>query len=257
MQYSFANKGGEVGVLRGSKKYWVIAVLCGLMASLLFYRYLQDIKTRYLPDDLIKVVRATTPIERDTLITDNQVEVLQLPAKYVHPDSLQDKESVVGKIAVSDIAAGEEILKQKLLSPSDKTRRLAYSVPENKRAVSIPIDSISGVSGFIEPGDRVDIVGTVDIPVQDYQGNEKPASFSILVLQDIEVLAVGINPDANGRESSSGDKTLTLAVSTEEAQPLVLASERGRLRLLLRSPIDDSKADLEPYQLEDFLKESQ
>jgi len=241
-------------VLKGSRKYWLIAVLCGLVAALLFYRYMQDIKTSYLPDDLIKVVRATASIKKDTLISDKQVEVVELPAQYAHPDSLRSKEAVVGKIAVSDIAAGEEILKQKLLSPEDKDRRLAYAVPKLKRAVSIPIDNISGVSGFIEPGDKVDVVATVDIPVRDFQGNEKPTSFSILVLQDIEVLAVGVNPDIAGKENSAVGKTLTLAVSVEEAQPLVLASERGNLRLLLRSPIDDSKADLKLYQLKDFLK---
>lgn len=243
-------------MLKGSRKYWLIALLFGLAAGLAFYRYLQEIKELYRPDDLVSVVRAREAIPRDSVIKEEQIEIASLPAKYVHPDALVKENAVVGKIATSDIAAGEEILKGRLLSAKDSDRRLAYTIPVSKRAVSIPIDNINGVSGFIEAGDRVDIIGTVDIPLPTAQGNETSRTYSVLTLQDIEVLAVGENPDTVNPKNPVGPKTITLAVAIQEAQPLVLASERGRLRLLLRHPVDKARTVLAPFRLQDFLAQS-
>ncbi|MDD3269410.1 MAG: Flp pilus assembly protein CpaB [Syntrophomonadaceae bacterium] len=244
-------------MLKGSRKYWFIALLFGLAAGLAFYRYLQDVKELYRPDNLIQVVRAREAISKDSVINEEQVEIATLPAKYVHPDALVKENAVIGKIATSNISPGEEILKGRLLSAQDSEHRLAYTIPVSKRAVSIPIDNINGVSGFIEVGDRVDIIGTIDIPLPTTQGHETMRTYSILTLQDIEVLAVGENPDlAVNQKNPVGAKTITLSVSLQEAQPLVLASERGKLRLLLRHPVDKSRAVLTPFQLQDFLAQS-
>lgn len=238
-------------MFKGTRKYWFIAVVCGIAAVLLSYQYLQDIKSRYRPDDLVQVVKARQAISKDSLITKKQVELDSLPAKFVHPDSINDLKLVVGKTAITDIAAGEEILKQRLVSVNEKSDRLAYSIPVSKRAVSIPIDSISGVSGYIKAGDRVDIIVTADIAMGDTAGNTN--AFSVLSLQDIEVLAVGENPELLNKKSAEGAKSITLAVSIKEAQPLILGSERGNLRLLLRPPVDKSKTSLVPFQLKDLL----
>lgn len=239
-------------MLKGTRKYWFIAVICGITATLLFYQYMQDVKSRYRPDHLVQVVKAREAISKDSLITKNQVELDNLPAKYVHPESLDELNLVVGKTAITDIADGEQIIKQRLVSADEKNQRLAYAIPASKRAVSIPTDSISGVSGYIKAGDRVDIVATVDIALGDAASGNTNA-YSVLSLQDIEVLAVGENPELLTKKSAEGAKTITLAVSVQEAQPLILGSERGNLRLLLRSPIDKTKTALTPYQLKDFL----
>ncbi|PKM76265.1 MAG: Flp pilus assembly protein CpaB [Firmicutes bacterium HGW-Firmicutes-15] len=240
-------------MLKGSRKYWVIAIICGLAASFLSYRYLQDIKIRYSPDDLVPVVIAKVTINKDTPIKAEQLKVENLPGKYVHPDALHNIKDVAGKIATTSIIASEEILGPKLLSSADKANRLAYMIPGSKRAVSIPVNEISGVAGFIKVGDRVDIIATIDLPSVSLQGAEKMSAYSILTLQDIEVLAIGENPEILDKKNPGGGKTLTLAVSLQEAQPLVLASERGNLRVLLRSPVDQSRTNLAPFQLNNFL----
>ncbi|MEN6347846.1 MAG: Flp pilus assembly protein CpaB, partial [Syntrophomonas sp.] len=173
-------------MLKGSRKYWFIALVFGLAAAILSYRYMQDIKASYSPSNLVQVVKARQAIAPDTVIKKEQLEVVQLPSKYAHPDAFTKKDMVIGKIATSDISAGEEILKEKLLSPQDKERRLSYKIPPSKRAISIPINNVSGVSGYIKPGDRVDIIATLDIPLS-VSGNEQKTSFSILTLQDVEV----------------------------------------------------------------------
>lgn len=237
-------------MLRGTRKYWLIAVLCGLTASLLTFQYLQDVKNRYRPDDLVPVIVAKENINENTIITKEQLKIEEIPAKYTHPDVIKDMDEIIGKTATTKVAKGEAFLKQKLLS-ADKASRLSYAIPQSKRAVSIPIDNVSGVAGYINAGDKVDIVATLDIPVPDTQSGEKNTAFSVLTLQNIEVLAVGDNP--NSQTKNSGGATLTLAVAVQEAPSLILASERGSIRLLLRSPVDNSQTTVPPYQLKDYL----
>lgn len=239
-------------MLKGTRKYWFIAIICGLIAVLLSYQYMQDIKSRYSPDDLVKVVKARQMISKDSLITSAQVELESVPAQYVHPNSVKNLDMVVGKTAITDIAAGELILKERLVTDDEKKQRLAYMIPENMRAVSIPVDSTSGVSGYIKPGDRVDIAATVDIPVSNEAGGSAIAVTAI-TLQDIEVLAVGNNPDLTVKKNAEEAKTLTLAVSIKDAPPLILASERGNIRLMLRPPVDKSKTSVAPFKLNDFM----
>lgn len=233
-------------MFKGSRKYWVIAVACGIAAAFLFNIYLQDIKRQYQPDDLITVARARVNLSADSIITEDMIEMTQLPGKYVHTDAVQNRADIIGKIALSDISSGEIILKQKVLAPGSKAKRLAYQIPESKRAVSIGVDNISGVSGFIQEGDRVDVFATIDIPANSVLGND--AAFTVLTLQDVLVLAVGTGSQDKKNESATS-RTITLAVSPQEASPLIMASERGVIRLALRSPVDHSQTYVPPLQL--------
>ena len=235
-------------MLAGNKKYWVIAIICGLLAAALFFQYIQIVKDRYRPDDLVTVIKAAVPISKDTVILDEQIATVSLPGNFVHSKAIRDKKDVVGKIAITDIAVDEDILPHKLADKDAKSGDgLAYAIPPGKRAVSIPIDSVSGVAGYIEVGDHVDIIATLDLKVVE-TGEE--LTFSVVTLQDIEVLAVG-NKAEMGKDA--GAKTLTLAVSLSDARPLVLASERGSLRLLLRPAVDKTRENLAPYGMGNFL----
>lgn len=236
-------------MFKGSKKYWVLALLCGLATAFLSYQYIQDLKTRYSPDNLVPVLMASETIVKDSIINSKQLNIDYLPAQYAHPQALQAKEDAVGKTVIDEITVGEQVLKSRLLD-KNREQRLAYSIPKDCRAVSIAIDNISGVAGYIKPGDYVDIIATLDISADS---GATSRSYSILTLQEIKVLAVGEPIEIGDKKSSGMGKTLTLAVSIKDALPLVLASERGNLRLLLRSPVDKSKVKLPPYQTDNLL----
>lgn len=238
--------------MKGSRKYWFVAVICGLVTAMLGYRYLMDLKANYSPNNLVQVVVATENIKKDSLISRSQVKLAAVPSPYVNAIAPHKLEAVVGKTAIADISPGEQVLISRLVSSTDKNQRLSYAVPPQKRAVSIAIDDISGVAGYIKAGDRVDIVATIDVPL-DEQGNGNARTFSILTLQNIEVLAVGENLELADKKKSAGSKSLTLAVKVEDSLPLVLASERGSLRLLLRSPVDKSTVTVPPYQTRNLL----
>jgi pilus assembly protein CpaB len=232
-------------MLKGSRKYWILAVICGILASGLCYLYIEDVKRQYRPDDLMTVIKARTDLQRDSVVTEEMLETVELPGKYVHPDAVQNRKDIVGQIVGSDISAGEIILKQKLVDKNSATDRMAYKVPDSKRAVAIGINSISGVAGYIRAGDYVDVFATLDIDTGVGSGQEE--TFTVLTLQDIEVLAVGSSSDQS--EGSEGGKTITLAVDPQQASALILASERGAVRLALRSPVDHNLTTVPPLQL--------
>ncbi len=237
-------------MLRGSRKYWFIAIVFGLLTAILAYKYLHNLKASYSPSELVKVVAASSYIKKDSVIDSKQIKIIELPATYAHPLALHKEETVIGKIALADISAGEHILSSKLLTTNDMKKRLSYAVPKGKRAVSVAINDVSGVAGYIEPGDRVDVVATVDIPVE---GQSQSRTYTMLNLQNIQVLAIGENLKLVDDKKNSTNKTITLAVGADESLPLVLASERGSIRMLLRSPADTTKNGALPYQLHDLL----
>lgn len=234
-------------MFKGSKKYWIIAIMCGFVAAILSYQYIHSVKTRYTPGDLTTVVKARINIAKDTTITAEQIVKVEVPAKFSHPDALRELEDAIGKVAVTDISSGEEILRPNILSDSTKKGRMAYNIPEGKRAVSVSVDDVSGVAKYIMVGDKVDIMTTIDI------GNgSETVPYTVLTLQNIQVLAIGSN---KGEGKQTEEKpTLTLAVSVAEAQPLVLASERGKIRLLLRHPVDQSTTIVPPMQVRNFIQ---
>lgn len=237
-------------MLKGSRKYWVLAAACGIMASFLFYIYMQDVKKQYEPDDLVTVAQARVDLSKDSVITQEMIEMTELPGNYIHPDAVQKSEDIVGKIALSDISSGEIILKQKVLEPGAKADRLAYQIPNSKRAVTIGVDSIGGVAGFVQEGDHIDIYATLDVPATGGTGDEE--AYTVLALQDIMVLAVGMGSSSE-KSKEGAAKTITVAVSPQEASPLILASERGVIRLALRSPVDHARTSVPPLQLPGLL----
>lgn len=236
-------------MFKGAKKYWLISILCGLIAAALFYVFLQEVKEQYRPDDLVTVVKAAQPIAADQVIRPEQLMIAEVPAQYAHPNGIRDKNEVIGKISTTDIAAGEEIIKEKIVGEKEKAGRLAYNVPVNKRAVAVAVNEVSAVSFNIQPGDHVDVMATVDI---NDTAAANPAA-TVLILQDIEVLSVGAKGVVANNENSGVVNTVTLAVTPEQARPLILAADRGEIRLLLRSPVDNSQYTLPPFRIGNFI----
>ena len=112
-------------MFKGAKKYWLILILCGLIAAALFYVFLQESQgSNTAPDDLVTVVKALQPIAADQVIKPEQLMIAEVPAKYAHPNGIRDKNEVVGKISTADIAAGEEIIKEKIVGEKEQAGRL-------------------------------------------------------------------------------------------------------------------------------------
>lgn len=228
--------------MKGRRKFWILALVLALAAAALFYQFLMELQKRYEPRDMVQVMAATRDIEQNALIGPGDVEAVRMPAQYAHPHAIRDKKAAVGKVAISRIAGGEQILSSRLLGDSRNQGRMAYTVPSGKRAISIAINEVTGVSGFIQPSDRVDVVVTANIPVAGSGGQEIVRPYTALALQNLEVLAVGrsfrVTPvkEEGAEKKTVESSTLTLAVEPQQALVLTMAAERGEIRLMLRPP---------------------
>jgi pilus assembly protein CpaB len=209
------------------------AVVFGLVAAVSVSRYLASAQS--YTKNLTNVVVAKVEIPIGTRIVAEQLTVAQFP-KTVAPDGtfavIDDK--VVGRVAVNRISTREPITESRL-APVGSVGGLPSLIPDGFRAMTVKVDDVVGVSGFIQPGTLVDVVVTI-VPPDTERQREK---VSKIVLQNIKVLASGQNIDKPKNEKETERvKAVTLQVTPEQAEKLALASSEGRLQLVMRNSID-------------------
>ena len=209
------------------------AVICGLVAVMLVTRYLSNIQA--FTRDLGNVVVAKTEIPLGEKITEQHLALAQIPNGSVAEGSFRKLSDVVGRVAITPIGIRETITNMKL-APAGTGGGLSAVIPEGYRAMTVKVDDVVGVSGFIMPGSFVDVVAVI-VPLSQANGTNGP--ISKIVLQNIKVLASGAKIDSpENQRLPSEVKAVTLQVTPEQAEKLVLASNGGRLQLVMRNYTD-------------------
>jgi pilus assembly protein CpaB len=213
------------------------AVICGLLGVMLITRYLSQVEA--FTKDLGNVVVAKQEIPLGAKITADQVTLAPIPNGSVPDGAFKKVDQVIGRVAITPIGVRETITSMKL-APEGMGGGLPAVIPEGYRAMTVKVDDVVGVSGFVMPGSYVDVVAVITPQGQD--GNQGP--ISKIVLQHIKVLASGpkIDSPENQREPSKVN-AVTLMVTPEEAEKLVLATNEGRLQLVMRNYRDDENTD--------------
>ncbi|MGF7185897.1 pilus assembly protein CpaB [Desulfitispora alkaliphila] len=233
-----------------NKKVILLALIFGIIAAMGMYWYIDYIEKKLDQTEYGQVIVPREEVPINTQVDRSMFKFVDLPVAYIHPNAITNPEEIDGAITKSMLMAEEQLLAGKLVQKEQYEDGLAYQIKSGYRAVTIPINLVSGLSGLVKPGDSVDIVVTVDAEKAD--GNSE--TVTTYVLQDILVLAVDNIIARNASESGSLDRnTITLEVSSSNAPQLVLASERGSLRLLLRSPVDGGKTNIPPANMRQFL----
>jgi pilus assembly protein CpaB len=223
----------------GNKKYLIFALLCGGVASLLVFRAVKSAsKPKVVESPKVEIVFAKTTIPARTLVTAEQLEVKPVPKEVVSKDSVIKIEDIVGLITKAEIIQGEPVNINRLFSKDDKLS-LSAMIPQGMRAITIPVDEVIGVAGFIKPGERVDLIGTIQP-----RGHIESTSWTLL--QDIEVLAVSQDMEVSANNNSQGAKgkvgtSVTLAVTPLQAEKVVLSKEKGTLQLALRPILKEAE----------------
>jgi len=217
-----------------NKRFFVVlagALLFGLLAAVTVSRYLSSAQA--YSKDLRRVAVAKVAIPIGTKIIAEQVMVVPFPKESTPDGSFETTDKLVGRVAVVNIAAREPITEARL-APEGTAGGLSAVIPEGYRAMTVKVDDVVGISGFIMPGTLVDVVVVID---PGDRGQTDP--ISKIVLQNIKVLANGQNIDKpdNSREANSV-KAVTLQVTPEQAEKLALASTEGKLQLVMRNSID-------------------
>lgn len=207
------------------------AVLCGVLGVMLVTRYLSNVQA--YTRDLGNVVVAKTAISLGEKINADQLTLAPIPNGSAPEGAFRKIDDVAGRVAITPIGVREPVTGLKL-APEGVEGGLSAVIPEGYRAMTVKVDDIVGVSGFVMPGSYVDVVAVIVPPAA--QGTQSQGPISKIVLQHIKVLASGpkIDSPENQREPTNA-KAVTLQVTPEQAEKLVLAANEGKLQLVMRN----------------------
>jgi pilus assembly protein CpaB len=160
------------------------------------------------------------------------LKVVNYPKDAVPPDAYSSLDSVEGQTTKIFLAEREAVLKRKL---STEGGGLSMMVRPGTRASSVTVTLVSSVSGFVVPGDRVDVLVTID-----RQGGSMENAITQTILQNIEVLAAGVQTEQKDQENKPNTdlQTITLLVDPPSAEKMALAMHEGKIHLTLRNPED-------------------
>ncbi|SEQ67050.1 pilus assembly protein CpaB [Solimonas aquatica] len=209
-----------------------LAVVLGLIAALFAAHWIQGRAKAVEADlrDSVQVVVAATAINPGAQLRAQDLKLAPWPRNSLPQDSLGKLEDAAGKYAAQKILPGEPVFRQRLLDKPGNA--LSAQIEPSKRAISVRVNDVIGVAGFLMPGCRVDVLATrVD--------NERRASTRTL-LQDIKVLAVDQTAQVE-KDEPVVVRAVTLEVTPQDAEQLMGATEEGTVQLSLRNP-DDQKS---------------
>ena len=210
------------------RKLLLIAAALGLMAAVLTYTFIRTIEDTGDVQEVreVGVMIANTDIPSGTEVTAGMLRLAQVAETARHPDAARTPNQVIGRITKVPIVRGEQVLDSRLL-PAGVRPSLTFVIPSGKRAISVAVNEVVGVAGFVKPGDRVDVLATMDSPDSD-------SAVTTTVLQNVEVLAIAQDMEERVDKEPKVTTTVTLAVTLAEAQKHTLAEETGVLRLAER-----------------------
>src|SRR4030043_1688745 len=208
-----------------------VAVIIALMTSLLIYGYIQKKgKVKEVDVAIQPVVVAAVDLSWGTRITSEMLKKANFLKGSLTTGYFSDPDLVVGRVLLYPVKVNEPVFESRLAPVEGKTGGVAAGVTPKKRAFAVKVDKVIGVSGFIHPGNRVDILMTLATG-----RTFNPVTKTIL--ENILVLAVGSETkERRGlEEKSPPTDVITLEVTPEEAEKLALAGTEGRLQLALRN----------------------
>ncbi|MGA2965442.1 MAG: Flp pilus assembly protein CpaB [Terriglobales bacterium] len=210
-----------------------LALAIGLLVAFSVYGRLRTSAGSASNERGAPVVVAASDILAGAKLEARDVRVVTLPLSAVPPGAISDPAKVVGRGAVLPVSKGEFILPNKLAS-LEAGAGLPSLIPAGMRAVSVRVNDVVSVAGFVQPGTRVDVLATGN----SANGTERQ---TVTVLENVRVIAVGgsLLERLTGGEQSA--PVITLLVSPDDAQKLALASQEGRIQLALRNPLDTKK----------------
>lgn len=244
--------------MKNKRGIYILALILSLASVVLLSMYIQGLKKA--PDPVVqldKVVVAVADIPVQTVITEDMLEIQALPKEAIHPLAARTKEELVGAISIVEVSAKEQFLKNKV-AEDDMNLSLSFRVPENMRAIAVPMNEILGVAGYVEKNDRVDLLISYDMtlaeedaPPADEENQDETTPpgdtekesglVTITQMQNLEVLEVGplsISEEGIVQKNRGVTTSVVLLVKPEQAEMIAYAIQSGVIQLSLRNPLD-------------------
>ena len=201
------------------------------------------------------VLVAKQDIPLGSIIEASMLDSAIVPNQFIQPQAVTSMDRVLGMINLAPISKGEQISLSKLSKDHKENGggSLAGNTPAGKRAISIVVDNISSLSGMVRPGNYVDVLATLQVPVQGPGGQTSNQMVVVPLFQNVLILAIGQDTGYASKTTesryeakqapSSGGGLITIALGPQETNLMAFVQEQGKMRLTLRSPAD---AKVEP-----------
>jgi pilus assembly protein CpaB len=212
-----------------------VALALGLFVSLIVYKNLQA-RGSSSSEPGVDVIVAANDIQVGARIEEHDVRTVKYPGSALPAGTYSARSKVLGRGVILPIAKGEFILPTKL-APENAGSGLPSLIPPGMRAVSVRVNEVVSVAGFVGPGTRVDILLT-GTP------NGSSENQTTTVLQNVAVIASGQRLERNAAGDAQNTPVITLLVSPDDAERLTLASSEGRIQLALRNPLDTQQDEV-------------
>src|SRR5712671_6592068 len=205
-----------------------LALALGAFVSLFVFKNLQAKSGQNVAG--VDVVIAANDIQVGAKVEEHDVRLAKFPAADLPQGAYGKRSQVLGRGVVVPIARGEFVLPAKL-APENAGSGLPSLIPPGMRAVSVRVNEVVSVAGFVGPGTRVDVLLT-GTPA----GSSEQQTTT--VLQNVAVIAAGHTLERTASGEAQNTPVITLLVSPDDAQRLTLASSEGHIQLVLRNPLD-------------------
>lgn len=211
-----------------------LAIAAGGTFAFGTYRYMQNVPTQTVGVPTSGVVVAAADLQLGTELRREDLHVIQWPAGAVPMGAFTKPEELVGRGLIQPVAANELFLPGKLAA-KEAGAGLPPVIAPGYRALSVRVNDVIGVAGYVLPGTRVDVVATVNPTLQPTDMTSK------VILTNVLVLASGTKIERDAKDNKPiSVNVVTMLVNPEEAERLTLASTEGKIQLALRNPLDQT-----------------
>src|SRR3954454_3727406 len=213
----------------------VLAIALGFLASVYVYKALQG-KGGGGGEPTADVMVAANDLQVGARVEERDIRIIHIPAGDLPPNAPRKKSDVIGHGVILPIVKGEFILPNRL-AQENAGAGLPSLIPPGMRAVSVRVNEIVSVAGFVTPGTRVDVLLT---GAPTGSGEQQTTT----VLQNVAVLASGHTLERTSSGEAQNTAVITLLVTPDDAQRLTLASTEGHIQLALRNPLDTKQDEV-------------
>jgi pilus assembly protein CpaB len=244
------------------KKSILLSLVFALVAAFFAYAYFYDLESKYKKmAEPVSAVVAKQRITPGIIVKKEMLAEKLIPKEYVQPKAFSKISNLLTKdgegvyTALNAIEEGEQILSTKVSRTNEETG-VTNIIPEGFKALAVNFDNVS--AKVITPGAKIDVLCLIEYADK----NQKYQESVYVIAQDILVLSEGRNyigdPPKNKNDDSQSDSAagiLTLAVTVEQAQAIILAADKGKLKFIIRPSGDNEKYDAKPLKMTDIIKD--
>lgn len=216
----------------------MLSVVLGAVAVYFSRSFIEDQVDYYKTqlektEPMVEIVVPSRVLKQGRVVTESDLAIREVPARYAHENVLTAAtyHNAIGQRIRTDIGEGKALLWAHL--EGGDTATFSNSLAQGNRALTVPVDEINSISGFLQPSDSIDLFLT------DRRGEEKEI---YPIMQNLHVLATGVKTevDISGKPTGRTYNTITVQVTSEDAKRIVLAQSVGKLTATLRNPGDNA-----------------